>query len=127
MKTIITFTLLLFTLSVFSQTTREEVVERNKIGHKIEVNTYTGTGNGERLIKKTLYSNYEYEAGVSAQPTKIVYYGKYKEETSRTGTMTTHLIWGKIKVEDFDENGILTNTWKISDKKSDLSKITLLP
>ena len=57
MKTIITFTFLLFTLSVFSQTTREEVVERTDLGQKIKVNTYTGTGNSEKLVKRTTYES----------------------------------------------------------------------
>jgi hypothetical protein len=126
MKTIITFTFLLFSFLGFSQTTREEVVERNKSGHKIEVNTYTGTGNGERLIKKTRY--YDGERHVSVQPIQISYYGKYKREDYYSGKTTTYLCWGMIKEETFDENGVLKDTWKLSDvKPSESVKLTILP
>ncbi len=102
MKTIITFTFLLLTLSVFSQTTREEVVKRTDYGHKVIVNTYSGTGNSEKLVKRTTYCNYE--KSISLKPKSIEYFGGYKA----SGTSD----WGVIKIDEYDGNGVLVSTWK---------------
>ena len=103
MKTIITFTFLLFSFLGFSQTTREEVVERNKYGQKLVVNTYTGTGNSEKLVKQTTYVEVG-TYGVTLKPRKIEYFGGFKlEETS---------LWGVIKSENYGLNGVLEKTWK---------------
>jgi hypothetical protein len=78
MKTIITFTFLLFSFLGFSQTTREEVVERSKCGQKLVVNTYTGTGNSEKLMKRTSYSGSD--CAISLKPNKIEFFGSFKNE-----------------------------------------------
>ena len=105
MKTIITFTFLLFSFLGFSQTTREEVVKRNDYGHKVIVNTYSGTGNSEKLVKRTTYNNYE--KSISLKPYSIEYFGGYKS----SGTSD----WGVIKIDKYDGNGVLVSTWKTSD------------
>jgi len=110
MKTIITFTFLLFSFLGFSQTTREEVVERNKYGQKLAVNTYTGTGNSEKLVKRTTYHDFASSTGmsISVKPWRIQYFGAYKESVSTTVYNT----WGVIKEEIFSYDGVLESTWK---------------
>lgn len=149
MKTIITFTFLLITLSVFSQTTREEVVKRNADGQKLIVNTYTGTGNSEKLIKKTYYqdnNNCAYvsntmiqESPVSLKPILIEYFGKYKETlhilqdflSYKTGDVYVYSSYGVIQKEEYYVNGNLSKTWKIEDSDVEHSqyriKYTLIP
>jgi hypothetical protein len=122
MKTIITFTFLLFSFLGFSQTTREEVVERNKEGQKLVVNTYSGTGNSEKLIKITSYQSVW---DVCPNPKKIHYFGTYKLETS--STFYDGIYYGCVKREEFDNTGNLTLTWKISDKNDENSTYTLIP
>jgi len=134
MKTIITFTFLLFSLCGFSQTTREEVITRNKEGQKLIVLTYSGTGNGEKLIKKTEYYDdngtrelHRSYVGypVSLKPASIEYYGKYKEIVTYTSVMESssykvgdsyeYLSYGRVKKEIFYGDGTLKETWKIED------------
>lgn len=103
MKTIITFTFLLFSYLGFSQTTREEVVERNKYGQKLVVNTYTGTGNSEKLVRRTFYQEFN-DVGITLKPRKIEYFGGFKYSEASW--------WGVIKREDYDLNGVLDETWK---------------
>lgn len=109
MKTIITFTFLLFSFFCFSQTTREEVVERNKYGQKLAVNTYTGTGNSEKLVKRITYFDMAPSTGqiISLKPWRIEYFGGYKEPNGIPGTR-----WGVIKEERFNHEGVLESTWK---------------
>ena len=122
MKTIITFTFLLFTLLGFSQTTREEVVERNDCGQKIKVYTYTGTGNSEKLIKKTFYSSGTINIGL--KPWIIENFGTFRRVHSSGGS---EVLWGPIKREIFDGEGKLTSTWKITDDNSSQYTYTLIP
>jgi hypothetical protein len=134
MKTIITVTFLFFSFLGFSQTTREEVVERNVNGFKKVVNTYSGTGNSEKLIKKTTYEDGNYLftntccnnqiSGMSLKPIKIRYYGSYKEEITyitnmdnkSAGEKRVCLSYGGIKEETFDGSGNLIKTWKITEE-----------
>ena len=133
MKTIITFTFLLFSYLGFSQTTREEVVERNKYGQKLVVITYSGTGNSEKLVKRTSYYNDNYNTNfggelcspISLKPTNVEYYGKYIEEstylqdygTYKSGEIYEYHSYGIIKRESYYVNGSLSKTWKIEDEK----------
>ena len=98
MKTIFTITFLFFTLIGFSQTTREEVVKRTEGGLKLEVITYSGSGNSEKIIKKCFYQerpDYYRPDGVnnvSTKPHQIAYYGNYKVEwTSPEGKTSLRL------------------------------------
>ena len=104
MKTIITFTFLLFSYLGFSQTTREEVVKRGEDGQKLIVNTYSGTGNSEKLVKRTYYTGFS--SSISLKPVRIEYYGGYKE--------SIYSMWGIVKKEHYDFNGVLESTWKTS-------------
>jgi hypothetical protein len=133
MKTIITFTFFLITLSVFSQTTREEVVSRTAGGLKLEVLTYSGTGNNEKLIKRTFYGKtpdtYRKDGvnNITSKPTDIIYYGNYKVEwvnKNSIGEPVKALCYGVIKMEKFDNNGKLESTWKITEEngEKDLSE-----
>ena len=123
MKTIITITFLLFSFLGFSQTSREEVVERDKNGQKLIVNTYTGTGNSEKLTKKTKYSSYW---ATCVKPTSIEYYGSYKWEMKNTGEVIG-IFWGVVKTEEFDQSGVLVKTWKKTDDNSINHTYTILP
>ena len=136
MKTIITFTFLLFSYLGFSQTTREEVVERTDLGQKIKVNTYTGTGNSEKLVKRTTYDSgstgtIPVKEYISLKPIQIAYFGAYKYESTYDGKTTTKINWGIIKIEAFNPDGTLNITWKITDDNYSStyssSKYTLLP
>jgi hypothetical protein len=144
MKTIITFTFLFFTFFSFSQTTREEVVERNKVGQKLIVNTYSGTGNSEKLIKRTYYGDNnlvncvikgdqrrkgvydEFNSPISLKPSFIEYFGKFKEISTYTevcgdpyknvvGDTFEYQSYGVIKTEKYYSNGSLYQVWKIED------------
>jgi hypothetical protein len=129
MKTIITFTFLLFSYLGFSQTTREEVVERNKDGQKLVVNTYTGTGNGEKLIKRTFYGNGD-KRDILQQPKSIEYYGNYKYETiiESTGRKITENRYGCVKTKYFDGVGNLVSVAPLVCFTDDINcKITILP
>jgi hypothetical protein len=108
MKTIITFTFLLFSYLGFSQTTREEVVKRNDYGQKVIVNTYSGTGNSEKLVKRTTYGEQSSYSGITLKPMKIEYFGGLKYIGGNW--------WGVIKYEDYYSNGVLRYTWKTSDE-----------
>jgi len=126
MKTIITFTFLLFSFLGFSQTTREEVVDRTKCGQKLVVNTYTGTGNSEKLIKRTSYSGSE--CNISLKPTTIDFFGSFKNEfTYSNGVIDIEFDFGVIKRESYSVEGKLTSTWVISDSNSTLRKYTIIP
>ena len=145
MKTIITFTFLLFSYLGFSQTTREEVVQRNKLGQKLVVNTYTGTGNSEKLVKRTSYGFGEYvgtnQDGIgsddfhtSIKPIEIETFGSYKYEFgNKKGEYNiTELRWGVIKRQMFNREGKLISTWVITDDSQEdgynfSSKYTILP
>ncbi len=135
MKTIITLTFLLFSYLGFSQTTREEVVERNKYGQKLKVITYSGTGNSEKIVKITRYKDENlYRAAlaselcspISLKPIVVEYYGKYIEESTylhdlgehKTGEMYEFHSYGIIKRESYYSNGELKETWKIEDEKN---------
>lgn len=124
MKTIITFTFLLFTLSVFSQTTREEVVQRDKLGQKSVVNTYSGTGNSEKLVKRTYYDVWEFSKSISTKPVQVDYFGNYKKVDS-DGEIS--LFWGTIKTEEYNLQGVLVSTWKISERNNSESTYIILP
>ena len=134
MKTLITFTFLLFTLLGFSQTTREEVVKRTDGGLKLEVLTYSGTGNSEKLVKITKYTEkpdmYSKDRinNISSKPRYIEYYGNYRVEFVNkfvNGDPVTSLCYGQIKWETFDGSGKLKDSWKISDYNGevDMSKL----
>jgi hypothetical protein len=117
MKTIFTITLLFFTLLGFSQTTREEVVKRTEDGLKLEVNTYSGSGNGEKLIKKCIYEERPDRRdadNISAKPVNIVYYGNYKREETSGGETKNILCYGAIKWEKYDNEGKLLYTENIT-------------
>jgi hypothetical protein len=137
MKTIITLTFLLFSYLGFSQTTREEVVERNKYGQKLSVITYSGTGNSEKIVKITRYkdnnnglSYYSSElcSPISLKPIVVEYYGKYIEEIThlqddatrgwKKGEIIEFHSYGIIKRESYNSDGVLKETWKIEEKSS---------
>jgi hypothetical protein len=135
MKTIITLTFLLISYLGFSQTTREEVVERNKYGQKLLVITYSGTGNSEKLVKRTFYydNNLHFSikaselcSPISLKPIVVEYYGKYIEESTylqddagghKTGEIYEFHSYGIIKRESYYSDGVLKETWKIEDVK----------
>ena len=128
MKTIFTITFLFFTLIGFSQTTREEVVKRTEGGLKLEVITYSGSGNSEKIIKKCFYQerpDYYRPDGVnnvSTKPHQIAYYGNYKVEwTSPEGKTRTALCYGIIKSENFDLEGKIESTTKITDNNGEVN------
>ena len=140
MKTIITLTFLLISYLGFSQTTREEVVERNKYGQKLLVITYSGTGNSEKIVKITRYNdnNLHYSAfaselcsPISLKPIEVEYYGKYIEESTyqqdafgfKTGDIYEFHSYGVIKRESYYTNGVLKETWKIEDDKDNGSSL----
>jgi hypothetical protein len=126
MKTIITFTFLLFSFVGFSQTTREEVVERSKCGQKLVVNTYTGTGNSEKLMKRTSYSGSD--CTISLKPNKIEFFGSYKLEYTRgNGIIDIEFNFGVVKRENYNGEGKLTSTWVISDDNTSQIKRTIIP
>ena len=129
MKTIITFTFLLFSFLGFSQTTREEVVKRNEYGQRTIVNTYSGTGNSEKLIKKTYYDSFQsydsFQINVGMKPTKIEYFGTFRRVY--TSSSRSEVLWGPIKWEKFDGEGKLISTWKITDDNSSQYTYTLIP
>ena len=106
MKTIITFTFLLFSYLGFSQTTREEVVKRGEDGQKLIVNTYSGTGNSEKLVKRTYYTGFS--SSISLKPIRIEYYGGYKDDIQSR--------WGIVKIEYYNFSGVLESTWKTSNE-----------
>ena len=122
MKTIITFTFLLFSFLGFSQTTREEVVKRNDYGQRAIVNTYSGTGNSEKLIKKTYYDSFQINIGM--KPIQIEYFGTFRRVYS---SGRSEVLWGPIKREIFDGEGKLTSTWKITDDNNSQYTYTLIP
>jgi hypothetical protein len=123
MKTIITFTFLLFSFLGFSQTTREEVVKRNDYGQRTIVNTYSGTGNSEKLIKKTYYDSFQVNVGM--KPNQIENFGTFRRVYTSTGR--SEVLWGPIKWEKFDGEGKLISTWKITDDNSSQYTYTLIP
>ena len=127
MKTIITFAFLLFSFLGFSQTTREEVVERNKIGQKIQVNTYSGTGNNEKLTKTTIYKDFGLPIGfpfsITTKPISISYFGDFKWVTKDGECLGR----GVIKSEVYNATGELKTTWKITDDNSSYITYTILP
>lgn len=127
MKTIITLSFLLFSFLGFSQTTREEVVERNKIGQKLKVNTYSGTGNNEKLIKSVIYKDMglpiDYPFSITATPIAITYFGKFKVQTNDVELVG----WGVIKSEIYGVKGELLKTWKITDDNGPGLTYTILP
>ena len=126
MKTIITFTFLLLSFLGFSQTTREEVVERNKCGQKIIVNTYTGTGNSEKLTKRTSYGGSD--CNILLKPNKIEFFGSYKYEYTRgNGIIDIEFVWGVIKRENYSNEGKLISTWVYSDDNTTQIKRTIIP
>ena len=57
MKTFFLLFVLCLTTYGYTQTTREEVVERFEDGSKKKVITYSGVGNAEKIIKATTYDN----------------------------------------------------------------------
>jgi hypothetical protein len=124
MKTIITLTFFLFSFLGFSQTTREEVVQRDKFGQKSVVNTYTGTGNSEKLIKRTYYDVWEFSKSISIKPIQIDYFGNYKIVFSDG---EVRMLWGAIKIEEYNTQGVLVSTWKISEKNDSQSTYIVIP
>ena len=151
MKTIITFTFLLFSFLGFSQTTREEIMLRNEYGQKSVVNTYSGTGNGEKLLKTTYYTNNNLympelmkslNSPISIKPNIIEYFGKFKEQVTFTkdyppyklGDVIEYQSYGVIKRETYYTDGTLYNTWKIEETSVESNyftpftrKYTLIP
>ena len=125
MKTIITFTFLLFTFLGFSQTTREEVVARTEDGHKLIVYTYSGTGNSEKLLKKTTYDYDISEESLNPKPVRIDYYGNYKRLFVQIGV--TQIFYGIIKTEKYDSQGVLVSTKIKTDKSDNNTQYTLIP
>jgi hypothetical protein len=151
MKSIITFTFLLFSYLGFSQATREVVVERNYYGQKLVVNTYTGTGNSEKLVKRTWYGSLELieanEDGhrywqsnssdyfqTSIKPIQIETFGSFKADLAdgKGEYYLTELAWGVIKRQVFNREGKLYLTWVITDNNDDIGqpysvKYTIVP
>lgn len=137
MKSIITFTFLLFSYLGFSQATREEVVQRNYYGQKLVVNTYTGTGNSEKLVKRTYYGEVELmtanedgirhwktfgqHVDIPIKPIKIETFGSFKVEYAnyKGEYYLTELSWGLIKTQRFDREGKFLFTWEITDKNDE--------
>jgi hypothetical protein len=124
MKTIITFTFILITLSILSQTTREEVVKRTEGGLKLEVLTYSGTGNSEKLVKRTTYDYTTVYKSITSKPIRIDYFGNYELVYSSGNAI---LYYGPIKIEKYDMRGLLYSTWKITDDNNSNVTYTILP
>ena len=124
MKTIITVTFLLFSFLGFSQTTREEVVKRTDDGQKLIVNTYSGIGNSEKLVKRTTYEYSTTYKSISSKPVRFDYFGNYKIVFS-SGSVS--MFWGAIKIERYNNQGVLESTWKITDDNSSYVTYTIIP
>ena len=89
------FLLFAFCLSTYAytQTTREEVVERHEDGSKKKVITYSGIGNSEKIIK---VSHYQYQ-----------YVSPYKVETYGIIVEYGETLWKEIKTQYFKAGGAL--------------------
>jgi hypothetical protein len=100
------------------KTVREEVVERNKYGQKLVVNTYEGSGESEELVKRSVYKdrvddfrdvyNDEllskgFSSDISNQPLEVYYFGDYKIDLKiDNGNQLSRYAHGVIKIEKFD-------------------------
>ncbi len=101
-------------------TFREEVVERNKYGQKLVVNTYKGSGESEELVKRTIYKDqvddvrdiYKdkirtagFSDNISYRPYEVYYFGDYKVELSvKEDSVIRQYAHGIIKIEKYDLN-----------------------
>ena len=79
------------TTYAYTQTNREEVVERFEDGSKKKVITYSGVGNAEKILKITEY----YSDNVS--PYTILTYGNY--------VIDGIAYWGLVKRQYFKAGG----------------------
>lgn len=92
------FLLFAFCLSTYAytQTTREEVVERFVDGSKKKVITYSGVGNAEKILKVTYYDNW-LETGHYVSPYYIQTYG--------SKVVRGQAFWGVVKTQHFKAGG----------------------
>jgi hypothetical protein len=84
------------TTYAYTQTTREEVVERYEDGTKRKVITYSGVGNAEKLIKVTEYCAVTSD-GVYVSPCTIITYGNK--------VINGNAYWGWVKIQEFKAGG----------------------
>ena len=75
----------------YTQTTREEVVERYEDGTKKKVITYSGVGNAEKLIKVTEYY--------------LHYVSPYMVQTYGTKVLNGFTYWVPVKNQYFKAGG----------------------
>ena len=83
----------------YTQTTREEVVERFEDGTKKKVITYSGVGNAEKIIKATTYDNLGDWNGCYVIPYKVETYGNKVKDGKA--------YWGIVKHQYFKAGGAL--------------------
>jgi hypothetical protein len=104
------FLLFAFCLSTYAytQTTREEVVERHEDGSKKKVITYSGVGNSEKILKITEYHStgmYSKE-GFFVSPYSIKIYG--------TKIVNGYAYWGVVKSQSFKAGDALEDETVLS-------------
>ena len=80
----------------YTQTTREEVVERFEDGSKKKVITYSGVGNAEKIIKVSHYLNFGSD-GCYVTPCRVFTYGNK--------VIDGNAYWGVVKGQWFKAGG----------------------
>jgi hypothetical protein len=116
------FTLMFFlTFTSFGQTTREEIVKRTENGLKLQVNTYSGTGNAEKLIKITYYEGSYQSTHISNSPILIEYFGAYNRVCQWGEDKFDENLYGCVKREEFDSKGKIEGTYYLQDLEYDTS------
>lgn len=88
----------------YTQTTREEVVERFEDGSKKKVITYSGVGNAEKILKVTYYNSW-WETGHYVSPYYIQTYGNKVNDGKA--------YWGIVKQQNFKAGGALEDETKL--------------
>lgn len=115
MKTLIFFGMIFLTFTSFGQTTREEIVKRTENGLKLQVNTYSGTGNAEKLIKIIYYDGSYQSTDISNSPIRIEYFGAYNRVCQFGESKYDENLYGCVKREDFDSKGKIESTHNLQD------------
>jgi hypothetical protein len=80
----------------YTQTTREEVVERFEDWSKKKVITYSGVGNAEKIIKVSHYDRVGYDG---------CYVTPYSVDTYGNKVIYGNAYWGVVKVQSFKAGG----------------------
>ena len=116
------FSLIFFlTFTSFGQTTREEIVKRTENGLKLQVNTYSGTGNAEKLIKITYYEGSYQSTHISNSPIRIEYFGAYNRVCQYGESKYDENLYGCVKQEIFDSTGKIVSTYNLQDLEGNTS------